>query len=46
MADLGIALVPFRQRVLGQGGGMLQRSLGRYAPATRMVELVQLAATQ
>lgn len=46
MPDLGIALVPYRQRFLrGQAGMVFHRSLERYGPATRQIELVQLAAT-
>jgi DNA-binding transcriptional LysR family regulator len=46
MPDLGLALVPYDQRIVrGQAGVVYHRSLERYGPAIRLIELVQLAAT-
>jgi DNA-binding transcriptional LysR family regulator len=45
MPDLGLALVPYDQRIVrGQAGVVYHRSLERYGPAIRLIELVQLAA--
>jgi len=46
MPDLGLALVPYEQRIVrGQAGVVYHRSLERYGPALRLIELVALAAT-
>jgi hypothetical protein len=46
MPDLGLALVPYDQRIVrGQAGVVYHRSLERYGPAIGLIELVQLAAT-
>ena len=45
MPDLGLALVPYRRRfVRGQAGAVYHRSLERYGPAVKLVELVEAAA--
>jgi DNA-binding transcriptional LysR family regulator len=47
MPDLGLALVPYGQRMLrGQAGVVFHRSLERYGPAAKLVELVEAAAAQ
>jgi DNA-binding transcriptional LysR family regulator len=45
MPDLGLALVPYDQRIVrGQAGVVYHRSLERYGPAIRLIELVEAAA--
>ena len=47
MPDLGLALVPYEQRIIrGEAGVVYHRSLERYGPALRLIELVQSAAAQ
>src|SRR6476620_266373 len=47
MPDLGLALVPYEQRIIrGDAGVVYHRSLERYGPALRLIELVQGAAAQ
>ena len=47
MPDLGLALVPYEQRIIrGEAGVVYHRSLERYGPALRLIELVQRAAAQ
>ncbi len=47
MPDLGLTLVPYRRRFLrGVAGVVMHRSLERYAPAAKLVELVAGAAAQ
>ena len=44
MPDLGLALVPYEQRIIrGEAGVVYHRSLERYGPALRLIELVPLS---
>ena len=47
MPDLGLAIVPYRRRfVRGQAGAVYHRSLERYGPAMKLVELVEAAGAE
>ena len=47
MPDLGLALVPYRRRFeRGEAGAVYHRSLERYGPAVKLVELVEEAAAK